>query len=423
MRGVLLCLVLVVGCKERNPHFCAMEPDRLCQPDGGDTVDCEDSSDCATVDDKHVCATPPGVCVQCTEAEASACTGTAPICDPMSNTCVRCEEHADCDSDVCMPDGSCAASANVAYVAPNASGNCDLGTPCGTLDAALGTNREVVKLAAGMFTMHPNTITIEGDTVTIVGEDDASVIRRASGTQFLIQGVNTNVTLYRLTVGGSVGANTIELQPNSGTPKLTLERVTIGGMGQRIAINGNGGELTMTRSKIVDHDFAAIVLSNTRYRITNNFFVENGATTSSYSAIQITGGTATDVFEFNTIAANLTMDGLATAMDCTGPATVRNNIIFFNAELTPATIKHVDGTCTYDGNIIGEGGTPSQNYMNNLDMDPLFVDKNTGNYMLSAGSPAKSKAVSGAQVLVDFQGEPRPNPMGTPADLGADEVP
>ena len=65
----------------------------------------------------------------------------------------------------------------------------------------------------------------------------------------------------------------------------------------------------------------------------------------------------------------------------------------------------------------------------NVDIDPLFVDANVGDYHLSDLSPVISAAtaevtidgVSYTAPTADIEGNPRPNPSGTIPDMGAYE--
>ena len=423
MRAALLCLVFVVGCKERNPHYCPGTDNNLCEPDAQQTL-CETSMQCPTA--SPVCKMPDGVCVQCTTAEDDACAGSTPVCNVASNTCIGCKEHSECaaTSGVCMPDGSCAATSDVAYVAPGTSGDCSKTSPCGSLVAAVMTPKPIIKIAAGMITGDTNQIPIER-TVTIIGEGEqgtnVSEVRRSTGSTLLVRN-NADVKMYRLKIAAGTGGNAIDLQPNGGSPKLLLERVVVGSS-DGYGLFSTGGSLTITRSTFFENRDGALSLTNTSFKIVNNMIRNNGLTDAPGSAVEISGSTATDVFEFNTVAGNLTSDGLATAMDCSGMVVVRNNIIYANTELSPATIKHADGNCSYTNNIIGEAGTAPVNYTNNMDINPMFVSTSPANFHVMPASPARNLASGGAPNALDFDGEPRPNPAGMPADVGADEIP
>jgi hypothetical protein len=162
----------------------------------------------------------------------------------------------------------------------------------------------------------------------------------------------------------------------------------------------------------------------TAFTVVNNFIYRNGSISSAYGAASILA-TATDVFEFNTITAKLADDGNP-AFACSGSqAVIRNNIIYNNTDADPSNggVSQVAGNCIFRSNILG----PNTNRPNNPDVDPLFVDPPTRDYHLQAGSPASDQSDPGSSLsgllATDFDGDPRPAPVGQRADLGADEIP
>lgn len=60
---------------------------------------------------------------------------------------------------------------------------------------------------------------------------------------------------------------------------------------------------------------------------------------------------------------------------------------------------------------LSAGGTLSQ--------DPIL----SANYHLQSSSPARGAGTATAAPVVDFDGDARPNPLGSNPDIGADEVP
>jgi hypothetical protein len=114
-----------------NPQWCPDEPrDMNClNPPPDAPPGCASSSECAPL----VCdVTGARTCVRCTAAEHDACTGTTPVCGA-NHACRGCSAHSECDSRVCLPNGSCAVPDQVAYVEPLAGGT-DSGGCNSTLD-------------------------------------------------------------------------------------------------------------------------------------------------------------------------------------------------------------------------------------------------------------------------------------------------
>jgi len=113
----LIFILVSTGCKS-NPNYCPDNPDDNCTEDAG--TSCKDNTQC--VSSRGVCDTRSMTCVQCTAAEPAACGGASPVCGA-DDSCHGCSSHAECpDSNVCLPDGSCAATGDVAYVVPDQAG-------------------------------------------------------------------------------------------------------------------------------------------------------------------------------------------------------------------------------------------------------------------------------------------------------------
>ena len=71
----------------------------------------------------------------------------------------------------------------------------------------------------------------------------------------------------------------------------------------------------------------------------------------------------------------------------------------------------------------------TDSYVNNVDTDPLFVDSAQNDFHLINNSPCIGAGADSAQVsgklyyapVLDFEGNPRPNPTGSHLDIGAFE--
>jgi hypothetical protein len=106
-----------------------------------------------------------------------------------------------------------------------------------------------------------------------------------------------------------------------------------------------------------------------------------------------------------------TQVGGAGAIRCndTGVA-VRSSIIFGNAQ------PQITG-CDVAYSVTDFAGA------NNLAADPLYVAPATRDYHIQPGSPALGLGDPASHLAHDFDGDPRPQPMGSMADSGADEIP
>jgi hypothetical protein len=133
------------------------------------------------------------------------------------------------------------------------------------------------------------------------------------------------------------------------------------------------------------------------------------------------------------------------AIDCRDHANpiIINSILYSNSAGTGSEV-FIDGAdsdpsflfCDIEGGKDGFQGTGAGNsyngiYANNIDSDPLFGDTIQGDFHLSDESPCISTGVDSVLIGTiwyfapksDFDGNPRPAPMGTTPDMGAFENP
>lgn len=477
---VLLALmsVLDAGCDfflghDLNEKFCrANTGDPQCRQAYPDAApDVPDAPPTCTASSE--CAPPTGVCdlagsrlcVACTLAE-NPCSGATPAC--VSNQCAKCTEHAQCStSNVCLPDGTCADPAldQVAYVRAGETGKmCTQAAPCGTLDDALKINKLYVKMESG--TVADNKITsIDGKTVTIFAEHDASLGRTGPGVILEIRN-NADVTIYDLKITGATGAVTdpaISIL-NGGAPKLSLTRVTVDG-NQGVGISATAGTLTISQTTVSDNTGGGIsasggtlmvsqstislnagggisttggTLSVSRsnitanpkggisvgaggasFDITNNFITYNG-TAGGLGASQVGGAsllpnTAGSRFERNTVALNQS-DGsiFSGGVTCTGlMVSALGNIAYGNIEGASTTdLTQLRGACHF-GNTLARGAIAG-------DLGFKSPRAGTFDFHLTPASPALVVDAAGACTGLDFDGDTRPS--GAACDLGADEL-
>lgn len=239
-RLITLAAVLFLAVACQNPERCTGNPHDDCRLDAGPKL-CTGDPDCMA---------PTGVCdldatktcVQCTTNKFSACVGATPVC--VNTQCQKCSAHAQCTlSNVCLPDGSCADAAQVAYVASGGSGSaCTKTNPCGTLDDGVKTNKALVKIAAGTVA-DSKTTNIDGKSVTILADTGAKLGRSNGGVILQIQNDGADVRVFDLEITGATGPTNPAISiPSGGAPKLTLTRVTIDG-NQGSGISATAGTL------------------------------------------------------------------------------------------------------------------------------------------------------------------------------------
>ena len=357
------------------------------------------------------------MCVQCvTPDQTSACNGVTPTCGS-DHTCHACSRHEDCPlSSACLPDGSCATTAQVAYVDPMlGSGNtCTLSMPCKKVADALGTNRPNVKLTG----IIDEQVQIN-QNVTIVAASGTQLTRSNPGVILEVRGTSV-VQIVDLTIANGRGGTGIGISlPPGSSASLSLRRVSVTG-NTGGGISASGGTLTISQSTISGNTASGISVSGGQFDITNTIIAGNGGPATAVGGVhfdQINSGTRR--FEFNTVTNNNGMDGAAVGVVCTlvgQPVTFANNIVYANQE--GGTRTQVGGAnCNWSYSDIGPVAVAGTG---NINMDPLFANPAQSNYHLQAGSPAIDKADPASTMDVDIDGDVRP--QGSGRDIGADEV-
>ena len=151
----------------------------------------------------------------------------------------------------------------------------------------------------------------------------------------------------------------------------------------------------------------------------------------------------TDLYLINaTLTDNESGSGDALGISSTSNATVSNCIFYnnrdHNGEITgpirlagtnsSLDIQYSDVQGGQDAIIMNDQSTVNWG-AGNIDVDPLFVDPDSGDYHLSDLSPVISGGIDSLQIdstwyvvpSTDIEGNPRPNPIGTLPDMGAYE--
>jgi len=204
---------------------------------------------------------------------------------------------------------------------------------------------------------------------------------------------------------------------------MTIENSTVVGGAQ---CSGTGTHLTLTSNTINDAVSAsqgctALVARNkfvdvrtasgfdgASSVVENNLFLANN---SFDDGIEITDATA----RFNTFVNTSGVDSGATPLFCNGAAVATSNIIAWHSSMIPCASKYT----LYDEIAGSRPGTGNKTGT----VSTFFKDLAAGDFHLAAGSPAIGGAESGLPTTIDLDGNPRPNPMGSNADIGAYEAP
>ncbi len=428
--ALLLLAVSAAACNTKHDaNYCPDRPHQNCLNDASS----DGPKTCTTAQE---CSAPTSVCdsagsmtcVECTANEAAACVGQKPACSA-EHQCRACVGHLDCSSSACLPDGSCAAETDVAYVAPGGSGStCTKASPCLTLDKGILTNKPYVKIAAGLVKDNKLT-TIDGRAVTILCDPGATLDRDGDGAIIEIRSAGADVRIFDLVVTGATGiagGDGLDLTPNGGTPKLTLVRTTITA-NQGTGISATGGSLAVSQSTITGNLGGGLAVSGTTttFDINATFITYNGLATGAQASqtggAAITSNTTGSRFEWNTVAFNqssgLTFRG---GVSCNAPLVASaGNLLFHNTEADgvggtktdSTTQRNLAGGCQF-GNTVS---VPLDS--TNLGFKAPLVAP--FDFHLTATSPASIVDAAGLCTGVDVDRQSRP--IGAACDFGADE--
>jgi hypothetical protein len=358
------------------------------------------------------------------------CTAPAPVCDPDSATCVECLGDPDCPADrafcdvvahacagcasdsqctasgACLPDGTCADPARVVYVSPagTSANTCGLADPC-DLDTAAGKlapGVDVIEMATGTY---PRTAQLALPRDAILNADAGTTLAATGGIQALsITGASLTIHRLAIDAGGGIGVYCM------GSGKLVAVRARV--------VNGVVGaiaspcELVLDRTTIAGNTFYGVLANTGPATITNTYITGNGSSQMSLGGLALQD-VAMGRVEFSTIADNQA-NGDPTGLRCTGTTAVT-----FGSDIVAG--NSIDPACVVSHSVIDAGYTGTGTA--NTTVDPMFVARASGDYHLAPGSPAIGLADPAAVQPVDADDQPRPQPAGSVAEPGADEIP
>jgi len=253
-----------------------------------------------------ICELGSHTCVEC--LAPTDCTSlTAPLCGN-DHACHGCSYHTECLSAACLPDGSCALEADVAYVTSNGNdnGTCDRAAPCRTIGYAIGTLQPVVKLVGGG--MINENVSISSGIVTILADPGIKLTESSNNPELSVSG-SARVEVSGLDITNNGGNACVTL---ANTATLTLSRLRVSGCSGS-GISTTGGSLTVSRATVQMNSGGGIRIANGgTFDITNTFIVKNGnsgsGTTAGATLVCASGPCR---FEFNTVADNVARMGVA----------------------------------------------------------------------------------------------------------------
>jgi hypothetical protein len=421
---------------------------------------CRADDDCAGAAGGPRCAA-DGACVGCL-ADAE-CPATAQFCDAEDRRCRGCEIDAECASGVCIEaDGACAAPDQIVYVRDTGAdaGDCTGDAPCKTLSFALGKvtgGRNVIRVIGGSLVLPASTIAI--DRSVVIDASDTRIIKPSSGPLFAVGASLGQVTLEGVSLlgSGSSGDPTITVAAGSALRivrswlSTSLVEVTNGALDLRdskvtaslttmdavvcrngtvsarrvafehTAINTMNCQLTVSRCRFDEIDGGSVVAQGGVVAIENNLLITTLEVADLMSILGLAPGS---VVRFNTFINTSGVDAAGVALACDGNAAVTSNIFAYGSShpLGPAGTPPCPARFSVFDSVAVAQQTMGQGNQT-ADGATLFVDHAARDFHLSAASPARGVAEPGQSLAEDFDGRPRPAPVGTRADAGCFEAP
>ena len=424
MRAVLaralLSALALTGCLRTSDKYCELHgaDDRAhCPlPDAAVGGPCTSTTDCAATPATPVCDVPAMMCVACLTG-ASCLDPGKPVCTT-AHVCDGCTKHTDCpDSLACLPDGSCAATGDVAYVdGTNGAGStCTFTTPCSKVGEGVSTGRPILKLT-GM--LDENVSIMRADpTPLIILADPLARLFKNNGVVFEVRGAS-KVEVYDLHIGTTLSTSIGVSMPSGTTGSLKMRRVTVtnqAGGGMRI----DDGHFTLLESSVIENLGGGLEVGFTvaSYDIRNNFIIGNGrsnGTVSAFGGAWLQPVNASGKFQYNTVVGNDDGSTQIPGVQCNGTSnSAVGNLVAGNAMMVTGSTDATQfgGTCMF-GNTAKFASAAALG----------FRDATGGDYHLTATTPTTILDAAGdcsAFVTSDVDGDARPSGPG--CDLGADE--
>ncbi|MCW5804262.1 MAG: hypothetical protein KIT31_17955 [Deltaproteobacteria bacterium] len=384
-------------------------------------------------------------------ASAAHCPADRAICDEELRACRRCVLDTDCASGVCIEaDGACAEPNELVYVSEGGidAAPCSKAAPCRTLQFAFGqvaANRAIIRILGGFYFLRNGTTSLGGNIIidgsnTILGwtgpaNTPALTITGAATVEGVsISSVASSASVVHVATGGALrvdhtllrGAVLVE---TGGALQLTNSTLRDGSLNcavnatcsvsviasaiERSEVGFQGGTLRVQRTRIDSLGRGTFNVFGGVLTIENNLFLESVENRGTLVFGFDPGSTLRHNTFVNTSSVTSTLGALA----CVAGLDVSNNIFAVNST-QPIIGDCVPNHSLFDTAGAAMAGVGSGNV--SADVTRFFVDPIGGDFHLAAGSPAIGLGEVGA-TTTDFDGSPRPQPVGSKPDAGAFE--
>jgi hypothetical protein len=310
-----------------------------------------------------------------------------------------------------LPDGSCAAEGDVAYVSGAGSGTaCTKAAPCKTITVAAGTNKAIVKAKGAVI--EPTGLVLSAKNLRIFADNGASVSRSSAGAVIELA-TATTLEINELAVIDGLGTNGtgILLAASGSNNQLTLNHATVRGCGG-VGVKSDGGTVTLIGSTVSGNTGGGITTNGGVVKLTNNFILRNGnASTAGVGGVSLTSAGAGSLVDFNTI-----VDNDASAAGFGGIACIGSVVVATNSILAG---NRQNGASTMASQLFGCTAQTSAVLMSTAALKFKNDTVVPYDYHLLNGSIAIDTATTATATATDVDGDARP--QGAAKDQGADE--
>ncbi len=391
---------------------------------------------CSQVDDSYPICGSDSSCVQC--VDGGDCLGRGldnPHCDALSAVCGACVAHDECLSGACDFEGNkCVLAERVVHVNASpteAAETCGESPETGCLTILEGltmvlenADKDVVVIQKGNY---PEFIVMSAGNAILVAAGAVTVnpsLNTVTGGQASAVALSAgSLSVYGITFSPQsvVSAVAIVSCTNEGAELKMVGVGIIGGDGIGVSAV-NRCSISISESTIADNGRGGINIDDAPYELVNNFIVGNGSPTSTHGGVTIENSfLQAGRFDHNTVADNSInplSDGGA-AMTCRSTTLVANGNILHGSSGTMKLVV-LTPTCSFVYSLFQDDSANDNDMptgQGNMMGDPDFE----ADYHLISGSPGMNEGDPNPSVLIDFDGDLRP--QGTPArsDMGADE--
>jgi hypothetical protein len=412
---------------------------------------CVVDADCTGVAGKPVCET-DGTCGEC--KDDTQCTDASKsVCDMTVHDCRGCIADNECASGVCIEaDGRCADASEVLYLSQDSgsdAGECTEQAPCASFNFVLpkvSPSRDVIRLVGGMFdlgsglNLNGTSFTLDSNGTILTSSSATFSVTVQLGATITFEGVAWQTTAAKgLTVLSGASARVFDCtstfaktpwDSNGGHLEVRHSSVTGSGAGgtgltceagtllvdsshlELATINTSNCDLTVRRTEMDASGGHVIAASKGVIAIENNLIT---ASSELSDAVAITSGNAGSHYSFNTMFDTSGVVSSGQPLLCDATIDVSSNIIAWGTTVAPTCLT----TYTLFDSHVSQSGTGNSSQ----DSSTFFVNSGAGDFHLSPTSPARMAGDTASTITDDFDGAPRPNPTGTPPDVGCYEAP